>query len=182
MELYHTQLELLGDAIYEFSGRVFYKRNPGEGKLMLLCGLNGCGKTHAAKALHSWFNLVRMGIGPVAFKNQEGTIDAQIPNSICVNWPEVVAGFKQDQWLIVDLLCNEYFAVIDDIGGEYDPSGVGAEKLYLILSRREHKHTVITTNVSPEKFCDRFERRIASRLFRNTTEVDLFDVPDFSLR
>jgi DNA replication protein DnaC len=179
MSLHHPQLELLADAIYDASARLFYKR---PGKLLILCGANGSGKTHAAKALHRWFKHCRTTIGPVATITQEGEPDCRIPDSTYVNWPAVVAGFKQDQWLIMDALMNDYYVTLDDIGAEHDPSGIAAEKLYLILSRREHKHTLITTNVSPDQFQNRFDRRIASRLFRNSIDIDLSDVPDFSLR
>jgi hypothetical protein len=54
------------------------------------------------------------------------------------------------------------------------------EKLYLILERRVAKWTVITTNVPPESWESKFERRIASRFLRNARHVSLADVPDYN--
>jgi DNA replication protein DnaC len=71
-------------------------------------------------------------------------------------------------------------AIIDDIGAEHDPSGYGREQLYLILSRREFRWNIITTNLNPSGWHERIERRIASRLYRNADHLDMSNVPDFS--
>lgn len=149
--------------------------------MVILYGPNGCGKTHIARSVVKWFNAVRLKIGPVMVEGDAlRESDAQLPDCTFENWPAIVAGFKRDQWLIVDALLCDYLVILDDIGAEHDPSGIGLEKLYLMLNRRENKHTLITTNYSPSEWESKFERRIASRLFRNSTHVDLSDVPDFS--
>lgn len=97
------------------------------------------------------------------------------------HWPSVIDEFQktQDIAVIEELnICS--VAIIDDIGAEHDPSGFGREQLYLILSRREFRWNVISTNFPPEEWHNKFERRIASRLFRNAEHIDLSDVPDFS--
>jgi len=70
--------------------------------------------------------------------------------------------------------------VIDELGGGHDPSGVGVDKLCQILSRRENMWTLITTNITASAWESKFDRRVASRFFRNSVHVDLGDVPDFS--
>jgi DNA replication protein DnaC len=182
MELNHLQLQILADEIYDCSARIFYKRKATQGRPLLIHGWTGCGKTHASRSIHAWFNAVRMSIGPVETRNEEGELDAMIPDSCFVNWPEIVDGFKKDQWEIIERLKSDYLVILDDIGAEHDPSGIGQEKLCQILSRREFKHTIITTNVQPDNFDARWQQRIGSRLFRNTIEVDLRDVPDYGKR
>lgn len=177
MRLHHPQLQEMAHELYALSGDVFYKR---QGRMLVIYGENGSGKTHAARCFHKWFNLVRLKIGPVLTTDQEGHSQAQIPDSCLVNWPQIVDGFKQDQWLIVERLTSDYLVVIDDIGAEHDPSRIGIEKLYVILSRRELKFTIVTTNIPPEKWESAFERRISSRLYRNSTDIDLSQVPDWS--
>ena len=177
MRLHHPKLTEMAHELYRYSSDLFHKR---QGRGLIIYGANGCGKSMAQRLMLKWFNHVRMNVGPVLTKDQEGQDEAMIPNAVNVLWPEIVDGFKQEQWLIVNTLQNEYFVGLDDIGAEHDPSQIGAEKLYLILSRREFKFTIITTNVEVSDWQNRFERRIASRLFRNFTHIDLSGVPDYA--
>jgi DNA replication protein DnaC len=122
-----------------------------------------------------------MSIGPVsrgATSHEEA--ECRLADCLFVHWPSAVDGIKSDQWLVFEDCCVEYFVILDDIGAEHDPSGIGLEKLYLILNRRENMRTLITTNYSPEAWKGKFEKRIASRLFRNATHIDLSKVPDYS--
>jgi len=88
--------------------------------------------------------------------------------------------FKGGEWSLIEDLINATVLIIDDLGAEYDPSGMGVEKLCQILSRREFRWTLITTNIAPNDWPLKLDGRVASRLVRNSTLVDLSDVPDFS--
>jgi DNA replication protein DnaC len=90
-----------------------------------------------------------------------------------------VDAFKRDQWGVIDEACEQSLLVLDDIGAEHDPSGIGREKLYYILERRAQKWTVLTTNCPPLEWETKFESRIASRFLRNCISVDLSEVPDY---
>lgn len=105
--------------------------------------------------------------------------ECSLIRTIYANWPDVVDGFKEGAWGIVDDLIESTVTIIDDIGAEHDPSRIGVEKLYRILTPRELKWNVFTTNSPPEEWEEKFERRIASRFFRNADHVDLSNVPDF---
>lgn len=87
---------------------------------------------------------------------------------------------KAGSWDLVQDCMSIPVLVIDELGGGHDPSRVGVDKLCQILSHRENKWTVITTNILPAAWEENFDRRVASRLLRNSTIVDLSDVPDFS--
>lgn len=176
MDHHHPQLHDLEEQVYSFVQDVYHQRKSGRG--LIIYGPNGCGKSHAARAIKAWFDTVRIKIGPVAIQTDEGE-DARLAECCYRMWPAVVKGFKQDQFLIVDYLMNEYLTIIDDIGAEHDPSRFGVEELYLILSRREFRYTVITTNIPPAEWESKFERRISSRLYRNMTHIDLTEVPDY---
>lgn len=96
-------------------------------------------------------------------------------------WPGVVDRFKPPQLdyeTVEEALCQS-LVIIDDMGAEHDPSGIGREKLFFMLERRAKQWTVMTTNVPPEQWETKFERRIASRFLRNCQAVDLSQVPDY---
>lgn len=94
-------------------------------------------------------------------------------------WPEVLDLMKGGEWDVVDAMMETDLAVLDEIGGGYDKSGIGMDKLCQVLTRREKQFTIVTTNLVPDAWEEAFDRRIASRLFRNATHVDLSDVPDY---
>lgn len=177
MHLHKPELIHLANEVYSFAQDIYHR--PKDGRLLILSGPNGCGKTHAARAVKSWFDTIRIKMNPIAIETDEGA-EAMLPSCIYRMWPAVVDGFKRDQFLIADHLEREFLSIIDDVGAEHDPSGFGKEKLYLILSRREQRYTIITTNLSTEQWETKLERRIASRLFRNSTHVDLSAVADYN--
>ena len=72
--------------------------------------------------------------------------------------------------------------VLDDIGAENDPWKIAADRLCQILSRRERKFTVLTTNIKPADWPVKFDGRINDRLLRNSCIVDLTGVPSFAMR
>lgn len=163
-------------AIYEFCRD--YCKNPRRGRRLLLYGGNGCGKTHCAKAIHWYARKIAMQIpfDPVTFGDQE----VQLATAAFLFWPGIVDGFKRGAWDAIDDAMIQSLLVIDDVGAEHDPSGVGKEKLYTILERREYRWTVITTNCPPQSWEAKFERRIQSRLYRNFTHLNMMSVPDFA--
>lgn len=179
MKLTHPQLKAAIPALATLLLDIRYPSR--ESGCFVLYGHNGCGKSHIAHKLKDIFNSLRMNIGPVHHPaNFDNEADVKIPDSLFVHWPKAVDGMKSDQWIVFQQAEVEYFVILDDIGAEHDPSGAGLEKLYLILNRREFKRTLITTNFPPEKWEEKFEKRIASRLFRNSTRINLSDVPDYN--
>lgn len=179
MDLSHPQLKILGEVVFATCAALY--ETPARGRLVVLYGPNGCGKTHAVRQIERWFNRVRLKLPIFCRKLVEpDETPNDVANCLRVNWAEVIDGIKQDQWRVFELLGVECLAIIDDIGAEHDPSGIGREKLYSILNRREFMWTVVTTNISPNEWPKRFENRIASRLFRNSVHVDLTGVKDYS--
>ena len=96
------------------------------------------------------------------------------------HWPGLLDRLKSGEWDLVDDMIRVPVLILDELGGGHDPSRVGVDKLCQILSRRERKWTMITTNVAPSAWESVFDRRVASRFFRNSTLVDMTDVPDFA--
>lgn len=144
------------------------------GRLLLLFGENGAGKTHCANAVHHWVTCVGHGKQFVKRTNHISYLD-------CVywRWPKLLDVFKEGGWDVVGDMMETALLIIDELGGGHDPSRVGVDKLCQVLSRREGMWTLITTNVLPAAWEETFDRRVASRFFRSATHVDLSEVPDF---
>lgn len=142
----------------------------------MIIGENGAGKSHIANRIAYWAQRIAMKIPMVDHPD----IGLGSPSVAYALWPDIVDGFKKDQWDVVDDIQKAALLILDDIGAEHDPSKIGVEKLYILLSRREFKWNIITTNVAPSAWPEKFERRISSRLFRNAEHVDLSQVPDYS--
>ena len=101
-------------------------------------------------------------------------------NCVYWHWPHLLDVFKAGGWDVVEDMFSATVLIIDDLGAGHDPSGIGTDKLCQVLSRREEMWTLITTNIMPEAWQQKFDRRVASRFMRNSTLVDLSDVKDFN--
>lgn len=178
LKAHHPKLVEAENSIYRFCGE--FAKHPATGRTLILYGDNGCGKSHIAKAVSRWAKSVKMLLPLVSDHDQNG----QVSTAVClfVNWAAIVDGFKPprcDYQIVEDLqICT--LLVLDDIGAEYDPSKLGAAKLYSALNRREHRWNIITTNYTPEEWGQQFDNKVSSRLFRNAEHIDLTGVPDYS--
>lgn len=150
--------------------------SPERGKLLVLAGANGSGKTHSANAIDNW-------IRSVGHKKQFVPRQDYVTYLRCGfhYWPQFLDHLKEGQWDLVDEAVNIPVLILDELGGGHDPSRVGIDKLCQILSRRQERWTLITTNVTPESWEELFDKRIASRFFRYSEIVDLSGVPDYCL-
>lgn len=155
-----------------------YAKCPASGYRLILHGENGCGKTHTARAISNWARLNAINLPLVNAPGNE--VVSCLATTQYVNWPRVIDEMKSGDWEMVERMMTPNLLVIDDIGAEYDPSKIATEKLYLLLEHRERKWMVLTTNVPPEKWEEKFERRISSRLLRNSHIVALDKVPDYN--
>lgn len=138
--------------------------------LLVISGDSGTGKTHTAKSLYRWA------------RNHSGRLGASIE---WFAWPEACSAILDDNFTgcIRDMIEADFLA-LDDIGAETDRYKTGAltDKLCQVLSRREKKWTVITTNIPPSEWANRFDVRVADRLLRNSTVCDLAGVQSYSVR
>lgn len=170
---HHPQLRELENEVYRFC--VAFGKHPGRGYRLIIHGENGTGKSHSARAICRWAQLLATRLPIVATSNWFGS-----PKSHCVLWPEICTELKEGRWTLLNDLVGTNLLCLDDVGAEHDTTGFAKEKLCWLLERREFMWTVLTTNIKPEEWSLRFERRIASRLIRNSRIVSLDQVPDFS--
>jgi len=135
----------------------------GPKRLLVVSGATGAGKTHLARSLYHWAQSVAITLWT------EGKWQAP-PIADFIEWSNLV---KLDAREWRDFLFDTdrtNLLVVDDIGSEVDQykSGEPIERLRLLLSRREDKWTVVTTNVSPLVWQKTWDARVADRLMRNS--------------
>lgn len=106
----------------------------------------------------------------------------RFPQSIFVAWPEAAAQFGEKNYSVVQDAIGNELVILDDIGAENDPWKICADKLCQILTRREQMFSIVTTNVQPADWTEKFDGRIHDRLLRNSVVVDLTGVPSYSTR
>lgn len=144
---------------------------------MLIYGENGTGKTHSAKAVWKWIQQ----IGPsIQFMRRAGFVSYAMGQYW--EWPRLLDMLKEGQWHIIEEATEADLLIIDELGGGHDPSFVGVDKLCQLLSARERKWTLITTNIMPDAWEQKFDRRIASRFVRNSELIDLSGLKDYRSR
>ena len=172
MEDRHPAVIELKQVIWSFCKRL--TEAPAQGAKLVLVGNSGAGKSMAAAKVFHWLGAVNHGLEFV----EDGRI--RIPSREWLYWPSFLDALKAGEWNRVRSACNSTLLVMDDIGSDHDPSKLGVDKLCTILERRARMWTIITTNVMPSEWENRFDRRVASRLLRNGRVVDLSQVPDYS--
>lgn len=148
-------------------------------KWLIVGGMTGCGKTHAAKRISRRFKDCRTWAWEKRFW-------PAVPNAEFWRWQEI-ADMEEADWKRVweeiagvgqvrgiDLL------VLDDVGAETDrfKSGVPGARLQQVMDSMEHRWLMITTNVPKDQWADRWDKRIASRM-EASSYISLFNVPDY---
>lgn len=99
-----------------------------------------------------------------------------------IDWRAQVENFQKGIYSEIEDMCDFDFLVLDDIGSEHDPSGIGKAKLDRILNARLGKTTVITSNLLLDQIQAKIDARVSSRLIRNDSTVVELIVDDFNLR
>jgi len=94
---------------------------------------------------------------------------------------DILDRFNEFEFSEMEDLMEEALVFLDDLGAETDKKSKSAcGKLCQVLSHRERKFTVITTNTAPDTWAEAFDSRVADRLVRNTELVDMFRIPSYS--
>ncbi len=171
----HPQLQKLADEAESFCARWF--SNSPEKSLLVIVGNFGSGKSHTAKAIFKFCLHAAMA----SFEARKWPGSA-FPTCHFLQWPEVADEFGSRNFSAMTDALETALLVIDDAGAENDPWKVCADKLCQILTRRERMFTVLTTNIQPGEWAEKFDGRIADRLFRNSVIVDLTGVPSYSVK
>ena len=174
LDVVHPDIQIAADAAEMFCGRWF--KNNTKDSLLVLVGNFGCGKTHIAKAMLRFCRLAAF----TALEKGHGGSEC-VPCSCYISWPEAAASFNEKQFGIMEDAFGSDLLILDDIGAENDPWKICSDKLCQILSRRERRFTVVTTNVAPANWTEKFDGRINDRLMRNSVIADMSHVSSYSM-
>lgn len=142
--------------------------------LLVMCGDNGCGKTHTAKGIFGYCQAV----GGMAWESGHWK-GHRIPASVFQDWSTLAdTNDYTGRWL--DLI-DAQLTVIDDVGAEVDKfrSAVPKENLRRMLGEREGRFTVVTTNTPPDQWREQWDARVEDRLHRKSEIIELANTPSF---
>jgi DNA replication protein DnaC len=168
-------VQLMADEAEKFAGRFF--RNDSDLTVLVLYGVSGTGKSHTAACITRYARQAAFSAW------EQGHWKGKVPSVGFYRWPELCKGFEERNYAVVDDTHGMSLVVLDDVGAEKSTSpwhkDDASDKLCQILSRRERKFTLITTNIPPGHWADRFDFRVADRFMRNSKVVDLSNVPSY---
>lgn len=143
-----------------------------------LLGDSGIGKTMLAKRAYRHF---------MDYSRHNKKLDVQnqriVGNTgqIC-NWRGFCADVRGGSFGRIDDICSDWFVVLDDIGSEHDPTGFVASMIDRVFNERQHKWTLITSNLFLKQIAEKIDSRVASRMIRHGSKVIETRSMDFSLR
>lgn len=171
---YHPKLVETCRVIQEFCTRWF--RRDTDRSLLVLAGQPGCGKTHMAKKVRGFTT----ALAYEAFRS--GGWKQEMPSCNFFLWPRLAERFinPDRDCDLLDDLTKPALLILDDIGAERDPFGAASDRLCQVLTERERRFTIVTTNIAPAHWEKRWDARIASRLIRNSVVADLTGLSDYS--
>ena len=166
-------------AVHEFGFAWFLHHRP---QKLVLTGPSGCGKTALARALFRWANASAMS----AWGQGQGPWGETFPRVDFLRWQEtsdLLEGAKSSMVEILGDAIAHSMLVIDDIGAESDrfKSGKAIDALgYLLTRRQDFGFTMLTTNIPQDGWKDKWDARVADRLLRDSTIIDMSQVPSWS--
>ena len=141
------------------------------GETLVLLGTTGTGKTHISTAI------ARVAI--------EGGYEVVYDSS-----QNIIADFEHDRFKSgygqyeprADKYTECDLLIIDDLGTEFI-NQFTISTLYNLLNTRQNRGlaTVISTNFTEEDLCNKYEARIVSRLFGESSEVLVFRGKDYRI-
>lgn len=141
--------------------------------LVILTGPAGVGKTHTMKAVYEWMRNL-----PWTMLKEHWKITPT------AKWKEFSRHMEDDRFQR-DASMSHMAMFIDDVGTETDrfKTGEGIEELRLLLDERQKRGwTMMSTNVPPAEWARRWDDRVADRLFRGWTIIDLWNTPSWNLQ
>ena len=148
LELYNTELMEVIELCWEWEKGIV--DHPKFHSMLIISGPVGCGKTTICRRLFR-------GLQRELLCENEWTTGPDL----------CTAAGACDERLLEDCQ-NTRLLGIDDLGAEVDQFGRFAGRLGTLLSTRERRPTIITTNVPSSKWGSRWDERVQDRMLRNS--------------
>ena len=152
-----------------------------QGHILTFCGVAGNGKTMLADSILNELGRDKWG----QLSGVQGYIrSGELVRSTFMrrDWRKISDGFKTGQYEVVEDLEKTFLLMLDDIGADHDPSGIGTSKLDRILRSRSGKWTILTCNLSLAQIAEKMDSRIASFLIRDENRVCEIAAEDYAAR
>ncbi len=177
LEITHPDVQKLADGAASFASAWFW--NEPRNRWRVVMGAVGTAKTHTAKALARWANLVALHAWEKSWHKVEAD---SLPSILYRDWvhyasPEVCS--SDDFAEFVREVQGASLVFLDDIGIETDQyrTGIPAQRLCQILNLCEGKFLWLTTNVRPNEWVRKWDQRVEDRLL--TAETILVNSPSY---
>lgn len=148
------------------------KNDINEMHTLVLVGDSGCGKTHILKCLEKYLRAAGSWAAEKRYWHAP-------PSSFRLNFADIADRPSSDpMWFTA----STDVMFIDDVGSETDrfKSGQHVENLRRLLGMREHRWNVVTTNVPPNLWEEKWDSRVEDRLIRDSTIIMMDDVKSYA--
>lgn len=144
-----------------------------------LVGSSGAGKTYLAKRILKWHRDCRLFNDGTS--QGKGLVEVVYAREWCW-WPGLSRLLKSnDGYGQLRDMESASFSVIDEIGSDLDKSGHVTDCLSNGLASRVGMWTIITSNKTLDQIDSDIDRRVASRMVRDGSEVVDVNVEDYNL-
>jgi len=149
-----------------------FARQDTQGRVIVLSGPFGCGKTRSLRAARGYVRDMRMQVWPSVWKTENGGP----PQFHSVNWSDFIRELtEKDNPEAREDMMDSDIVFWDDIGSEEDrfrsgsPARILGDCLGWVHDKR--KFAFITTNIAPSGWRERWDGRVEDRLLRSRAIV-----------
>ena len=157
--------------------------DPAAGYWLTLSGVNGCGKSMLAGQLAAQGRRLNPDAKPVlVYDLPAGQEQPRRRRCVWIDERDLAKRMREGEYDLPEYLADDFFLVVDELGGSRDPSAFVADALARLFQLRRDRWTVITTNLTVQEVADRIDARVASRLIRDRNRVVKITAGDYALR
>lgn len=154
-------------------------RNDRTGRLLVLAGRTGVGKTAVAKRAIAAISRIAPQAWAMGLSGHRGAC----VRATWFSWSDLagLAPWQRNDSTEWPEVIGTTAVMLDDVGAETDQyrSGAPAANLGRILDARAGLWTIVTTNISPDHWAKQWDSRVESRLYEHAVHVVMKTAPDW---
>lgn len=180
LEVTHQSIQVLANVAQAFAG-AWFRADQAHPRTIIFAGDTGIGKTHTMNALYHFCRQHAME----AYQSGKHGV-GNVPSIVFAYFPKIVTQMEDNFTGMFDDAKDCSVLFLDDVGAEIDryKNGLPAKLLADLLNDRHRRNswTIISTNLGPTSWEAAYDSRAFDRMFRNSTIVQMFDVPSYATR